>query len=273
MTDTRNGACASGCQAVQGGGDAANLTVSRSFPIRGIPDEKRPAADTDNHLLAALPARNRRSFLARCDRVRFGVAEELYNPGDRLRYAYFPLDSFVALVTTLPDGERLEVGVVGNEGMLGASLALGVNVASQFAIVQGAGTSLRIGAAALVRLYKQDAALRKELNLYVHVLMSQLAQTAACTHYHVVEARLARWLLMTRDRAHSDRLHLTHRFLAYLLGVRRVGITQAAHSLHELGLIEYSRGEIAILDAVGLEKAACRCYRQAKNMYENTLGA
>lgn len=271
MSGNRSGVYAPGVPATQATSVGAESMASHpDDTVVSIPTQA--AADMDNRLLTALPARNRRNFLACCDCVQFAFAEALCRPGDRIRHAYFPLDALISLVTTLPDGERLEVGIVGNEGMLGASLALGVNVAPQFAIVQRAGTSLRIGAAAFTRLYKQDAALRQELHRYVHVLMSQLAQTAACTHYHLVEARLARWLLMTRDRARSDRLHLTHKFLAYLLGVRRVGITEAANSLHDLGLIEYSRGEILILDAAGLERAACRCYRQAKDMYENALG-
>ncbi|HYM34559.1 MAG TPA: helix-turn-helix domain-containing protein, partial [Steroidobacteraceae bacterium] len=135
----------------------------------------------------------------------------------------------------------------------------------------GAGTALRMSTAAFLRHYKQNKTLRQMLNRYVHVLMSQLAQTAACTHYHLVEARLAHWLLETRDRAHSDRFHLTHEFLAYMLGVRRVGITQAASALHDRGLINYSRGEITILDGLGLERASCECYRQGKSIYEKTL--
>jgi CRP-like cAMP-binding protein len=197
----------------------------------------------------------------------------LCESGQRIRHAYFPLDSFISLVTTLADGSRLEVGIIGDEGMLGTSLILGVNTSSQHALVQGAGTALRISAAAFERHCKRSIVLRLGLSRYVHVLMSQLALTAGCTHYHVVEARLARWLLLTRDRAHSNQFHLTHELLSYMLGVRRVGITQAATALHKRGLINYSRGEIDILDGNGLETAACRCYREARDMYEQTLGS
>jgi CRP-like cAMP-binding protein len=203
--------------------------------------------------------------------VKLELAQVLCEPGEAIRHVYFPLDSFVSLVTTLTDGARLEVGIVGDEGMLGVSLVLGVNVSPQFVIVQGAGTALRMNTAVFLRQYKQNSALRQILDRYVHVLISQLAQTVACTHYHVVEARLARWLLVTRDRAHSDRFHLTHEFLAYMLGVRRVGITQAASALHDRGLINYTRGEITILDGAGLEKASCGCYAHGKDMYEGTL--
>ena len=226
-----------------------------------------------NRLLAALPASSRLPFLASCEDVELTFAQVLCETDERIRYVYFPLDSFVSLITTLADGARLEVGIVGNEGMLGVSLVLGVNKASQHALVQGAGSALRISAAAFERHCKQSVALRLGLARYVYVLMRQLSLTAACTHFHVVEARLARWLLLTRDRAHSNQFHLTHGILAYMLGVRRVGITQAATALHERGLIDYRRGEIDILDNAGLEQAACGCYQQAIDMYEQTLGS
>lgn len=225
-----------------------------------------------NRLITALPAQSQRHFLESCEPVELGFAEILCQAGDPIRHVYFPTDSFISLVTTLDDGARLEVGIVGDEGMLGTSLALGVNISPQHAMVQGAGPALRMSATLFRRHCKQSEVLREGLNRYIHVLMSQLAQTAACTRYHVVEARLARWLLLTRDRAHSDQFHLTHEFLAYMLGVRRVGITQAASSLQALGLIDYSRGQISILDGAGLEKASCRCYRHSKEMYEQVLG-
>ncbi len=224
-----------------------------------------------NWLLADLPRAGRQQLLASCDCVELNFAQILCEPGERIRHVYFPLDSFISLVTTLDDGARLEVGIVGGEGMLGISLVLGASISPQHAVVQGSGSALRMSAAAFSRHCKRNPVLRQRLNRYLYVLLSQLAQTAACTHYHIVEARLARWLLMTRDRAHSNQFRLTHEFLAYMLGVRRVGITQAASSLLERGLINYSRGAIAILDNAGLEKASCPCYRQGKKMYENWL--
>jgi CRP-like cAMP-binding protein len=225
-----------------------------------------------NRLLAALPHRSGQRFVASCESVELGFGDVLCESGERISHVYFPTHSFISLVTALDDGARLEVGIVGDEGMLGTSLMLGVSISPQRAVVQGAGTALRMNAAVFHRHCQRSLALRQALNRYIHVLMSQLAQTAACTRYHVVEARLARWLLMTRDRAHSNEFHLTHQFLAYMLGVRRVGITQAASSLQERGLIDYSRGGIAILDGAGLEQASCGCYRQGNDIYEQTLG-
>jgi len=139
-------------------------------------------------------------------------------------------------------------------------------------VVQGAGAALRMSAAAFRRHCRENAALRQAMNLYIQVRMNQLAQTAACTHRHDVESRVARWMLMTRDRALSNRFHLTHEFLADMLGVRRVGITQAASSLQERGLISYRRGEIVILNGADLGKASCLCYGRGKAMYAQTMG-
>jgi hypothetical protein len=156
--------------------------------------------------------------------------------------------------------------------MLGVSLLVGVNEAPLRALAQGAGPALRIGAAKFSRALKRSPVLQQTLTRYLHILMSQLAQMAACTRFHVVEARLARWLLMTRDRAHSREFYLTQEFLAYMLGVRRVGITRAARSLQRLKLIRYSRGHIIILDGPGLEHASCECYAAGGRMYERLLG-
>jgi len=227
----------------------------------------------ENRLLMALPQRSRQHFLASCDQVELGFADVLCEPGEKIRHVYFPTESFVSLVTALDDDARLEVGIVGDEGMLGTALILGVNRWPQHALVQGAGVALRMSAANFSRHYRQDAKLRQRLSRYVYVLMRQLAQTAACTSYHLVEARLARWLLMSRDRAHRDQFRLTHEFLAYMLGVRRVGVTKAASSLQERRLIDYSRGAITILDRAALEKASCACYREGNMMYAQILGS
>lgn len=211
-------------------------------------------------------------MIAGCTPIDLVFADIVTRAGERIDHVYFPLDSFISLVAPIDGHAGLEVGMVGNEGMQGISLMLGVDVSPLHALVQGGGRALRMDAALFRRELEDCASLQKRLKLYLHVLTSQLAQTAACTRFHVVEARLARWLLMTQDRAHADVFRLTQEFLGYMLGVRRVGVTKAATSLQKQDLISYSRGSITILDRDGLEKASCSCYMADNQVYRDVLG-
>ena len=211
-------------------------------------------------------------MLAGCETVELAFADVLYSPGERLSHAYFPTRSFISLIMPVDASASLEVGLVGNEGMFGIPLALGVGVSPVRAVVQGAGVALRMDAASFSRELEHSPALRREIDRYVFVHLSQLAQAAACTRYHVVEARLARWLLMTQDRAHANDFHVTQEFLALMLGVRRVGVTKAASALQRRGLIHYSRGDITVNDRRGLKAAACGCYQADRETYGRILG-
>ena len=225
-----------------------------------------------NDLLAALPSKHLRTFLDQCERSVLLKAQVLCQPGERIRHVYFPIDSFISLVTMADDGSQLEVGLIGHEGMLGTSLLLGVNIAPLHAVVQGPGLCLRMTAVAFERQCGQSSTLRERINQYVAVVMKQLAQTAACTRHHIIETRLAHRLLQTRDRVRSNRFSVTHELLANALGVRRVGITQAAGALQSRGLIDYRRGKVLVLDGAGLEQAACPCYTSGNEMYDSMLG-
>jgi CRP-like cAMP-binding protein len=233
----------------------------------------RAVAPAENQLIALLPRRDRASLLAACEAVELERGTVLCSPGETTRHVYFPGDCVIALVTAVAGEPGLEVGMVGREGMLGAQLALGVIANPLYALVQGAGTARRVAPAPFHRELSSSKALQASLNRYVYVLMSQLAIAAACTRFHNVEPRLARWLLRTQDRMRSDSLHLTHEFLAQMLGVRRVGITGAASDLQRQGLIRYRRGDITVLDRAGLEAAACSCYAADRRAYDATVGA
>ena len=229
---------------------------------------KRPAI---NRLIEAPPRADRAHLVAACVTVELVTGDTLYEPGTPLRYAYFPLGGFISLLSVKDGHTQLELGRIGDEGMLGASLALGVSESHQSALVQGTGPALRIAADAFRRELKRSPALRRLLGRYLHVLMAQHAQAAVCVGFHLLEQRLARWLLMTHDRAHADTFPVTHLFLARMLGVRRVGVTQAAGALQARGLIRYMRGRVTIADRHGLEAAACGCYRHDRAIWQRWL--
>ena len=231
-----------------------------------------PVPAAGNHLIAALPSKDRARLLATCEEVELVFEKTLIEPGGRIRHVYFPIGrSYISLLTPVDGAASLEVGLVGNEGMCGVSLVLGSDISPLHALVQGGGPALRLSAAAFKRALQDSPALQRELHRYLYVLMTQLAQSAACTRFHLIEGRLARWLLMTHDRARSDRFHITHTFLAWMLGVRRAGVTKAANALQARKLIGYKRGNMTVLDRRGLETAACVCYQADQAVYRRML--
>lgn len=235
---------------------------------RGSARSVEHRAPVENSLLAALPDKQYRQLLAGLDPVTLTFGDVLYEPGQTISHVYFPGDSLVSLLT-LADGHlALEVGLIGREGMVGISLVLGHEASPVRALVQGTGTALRMTSARFHKFFRRSPPLQQELYRYTHALMTQISQTAACNRFHVVEMRLARWLLMTLDRVKSNQFCMTHEFLGHMLGVRRVGVTRAAQALQKRNLIDYSRGNITVLDRRGLEAAACPCYEIVKDMHD-----
>jgi len=213
-----------------------------------------------NQLIAGLPRENQDVLLARGEIVKLAFGDSLCKRRDRYVHTYFPLTGFISLTASVAGHAPMEVGMIGNEGMLGASMVLGGSEVPQDALVQGDGTALMLSAADTRALLATAPAFVRALNGYLFVLTLQLAQSVACTRFHVVEARLARWLLMTHDRMHKDRFYLTHQFLADMLGVQRSAVTIASVVLKDAGIIDYSRGEIRIIKRKELERLACECY-------------
>ena len=213
-----------------------------------------------NRLLAALPRNEYKRLLPKLKTVSLILGEALYEPGDVIKYVYFPNDSIISLISELSETSWLEVGMVGNEGMAGLAVFMGVNSSSTRALVQGAGTAMRMSSAAVRTEASQLGNFHHLLHRYSHSLLTQVSQSSACNRFHFVDARLARWLLMTKDRLGVEEFPLTQEFLANMLGVRREGVSKAAGALQSGKLIRYSRGVITILNRRGLEAKSCKCY-------------
>jgi CRP-like cAMP-binding protein len=224
-----------------------------------------------NHLLELLAQNDRRRLLALCEPVQLTLGQVVCEPSTPTRHVYFPVDSFVSLVAMVAGSPGVEVGMIGREGMLGAQLALGVRTTPLHGVVQGPGQAMRVATRPFRAELAGCAALQRILNRYVAVLMVQLSTAAVCLRFHQIAPRLARWLLMSHDRAGADTFRMTHQFLAYMLGVRRVGITAAAATLQRAGLVEYRRGVITVLDRRGLESFACACYAADRHAYSERL--
>jgi CRP-like cAMP-binding protein len=234
-----------------------------------LPPSSFPAAT--NRLLDRLPRRDRLRLIAACEPVPLVLSSVLCEAGRPTRHAWFPTAGFVSLLAESEGRPDVEVGMVGNEGMLGAHLSLGVAVSPQRALVQGAGAAWRIDAGLLAAELARSAPLRTALGRYVYVLMAQQSLSATCLRFHPIGQRLARWLLMSQDRAHSESFPVTHEFLAHMLGVRRAGVSAAAAILQGGDLIEYRRGQLTVLDRAGLEAASCACYAADRGTYARLL--
>jgi len=229
-------------------------------------------AKAENHLIELLPRADRLRLQASCEPVDLMLSEELCARGSILKYVYFPVHGFISLLTNVDDHASLEVAMVGREGMFGAEVVLGMLQSPLRALVQGPGAAWRVGIVAFKEELANSPALREVLQRYLRVVLAQMTSSAACLRFHLIQPRLARWLLMSADRAHGPQFHVTHEFLAGMLGVRRVGITVAAGALQRAGFITYQRGEVTVTNRRGLEAAACSCYASERLSYKAALG-
>jgi CRP-like cAMP-binding protein len=232
--------------------------------------ESRPAAleaPVANSVLAALPRTDYRRLLPGLEPVALQFGDVLLEAGAPIRYVYFPVDSVVCLLTSAGGQRMVETGLVGYEGMVGISLALGVDVSSVRALVQAAGTAMRMPAARFCSELEACLPLRRELYRHAHVKLAQARQAAACTASHLFEQRLACWLLMATDRSKSQEVLLTQEYLAAVLNVRRVSVTLACGALRLRHLISHDRGKIRVLNRKGLEAASCSCYRKIEALH------
>jgi CRP-like cAMP-binding protein len=213
-----------------------------------------------NRLLATLSKKEYTRLLPDLKPITLVFGDVLFDSGDMIKHVYFPNNSIISLLSSVTERSTLEVGMVGNEGMAGLPIFMGVDVSQTRALVQGSGSALKMTSAAVRREANHMGSLHRLLHRYTHSLLTQIAQSSACNRFHTVDAQLARWLLMTQDRLGMHEFRLTQEFMSNMLGVRREGVNKAAGTLQDKKLISYSRGMIAILDRKGLENAACVCY-------------
>ncbi|HZG52069.1 MAG TPA: Crp/Fnr family transcriptional regulator [Pyrinomonadaceae bacterium] len=221
-----------------------------------------------NRLLAHLPGEELELLRPHLERVQLAHGDRIIEPHVPIKDIYFPLDCLLSMVTTMEDGATVECGSIGREGMAGTPVLLDAAETTMPTFVQIPGVAVRIKAATIKEVYEQGGALKKIINRYIHTVIVVSSQSTACNRLHHIEARLARWLLMSSDGVGSDEVNLTHEYLAVMLGVRRAGVSEAAAKLQEKNLIRYNRGNVSILEREALEVAACECYHVVKAEYE-----
>ena len=224
-----------------------------------------------NHLLAALPPADYQRIVPHLELVTMPLSEVLYESGKQLHHVYFPTTAIVSLLYVMEDGASAEIAVVGNEGVLGIALFMGGESTPSRAVVQSAGEGYRLKAQLLKKEFNLSGPMLHLLLRYTQSLITQMAQTAVCNRHHSVDQQLCRWLLLSLDRLDGNELIMTHELIANMLGVRREGVTEAAGKLHDLGLINYSRGHITVLDRSGIEKRSCECYEVVKRETDRLL--
>ncbi len=224
-----------------------------------------------NNLLSALTGEVRERIFPYLEEVPLPLGKVLYEPGDRMRHVYFPTDSIVSLLYVMENGASAEISVVGNEGLVGISLFMGGESTSSRAVVQSGGSAFRLLGQRLVDEFHGHGELMTLVLRYTQALITQMAQTAVCNRHHSIDQQLCRWLLLSLDRLVSDELTMTQELIANMLGVRREGVTEAAGKLQKLGIIEYRRGRIKVIDRAALEQRSCECYSVVKQESDRLL--
>jgi CRP-like cAMP-binding protein len=224
-----------------------------------------------NELLAALPASDWARWQPQLEPVSLALGKVLYESGGAMTHVYFPTTSIVSLLYVLEDGASAEIAVVGNEGIVGVSLFMGGETTPSRAVVQSAGEGFRMRGQVLKDEFNRSGAVMHLLLRYTQALITQMAQTAVCNRHHSLDQQLCRWLLLSLDRLRGSELKMTQELIANMLGVRREGVTEAAGSLQEAGLISHRRGHITVLDRAGLERRTCECYAVVKKEYDRLL--
>jgi CRP-like cAMP-binding protein len=232
-----------------------------------MPNKSQPPP-IQNHLLAALPREVYKRLIPHLETVRLPFMEILYESGEPIEYVYFPNEGLISLLVVMEGETFREVGLIGNEGMLGTAVVLGMNTTPIRALIQMPGSAMRLKAEALRDELKGGGAIQNVLQRYSHALFTQVSQSAACVSSHAVDKRLSRWLMMTHDRAPGDEFEMKHEFMAMMLGVTRSVVTRAAGHLQNEKMIRYTRGQVTILDRSRLEATACECYAVVKAEYE-----
>jgi CRP-like cAMP-binding protein len=259
-------------------GQAGVLNRQLSFPYTKqwrsfiMPASKESGSPIANHLLAALPAAEYKRILPHLEHVTFSLGESIYESGNQLKHIYFPTTCIVSLLYTMENGTSAEIGVVGNDGVLGIALFMGGDTTPNRAIAQSAGDAFMMKAQALRNEFIRAGQFQLSLLRYTQALITQISQTAVCNRLHPIEQQLCRWLLLSHDRLQTDELNMTQELIANMLGVRREGVTYAAGRLQAAGLIKYARGRITILNRAGLEATVCECYQVVKDEYDRLLG-
>jgi len=225
-----------------------------------------------NHLLAALPADEFARLEPDMEPASLGLGEVIYESGEQLEYVYFPTTAIISLLYIMENGSTAEIGMTGNDGLVGIALFMGGSTTPNRAVVQSAGKAYRLPSKSLQSAFGLGGTFQNLLLRYTQYLMTQISQTAVCNRLHSVEQQLCRWLLINHDLLHSNKLVMTHELIANMLGVRREGVSIAAGHLQQKGLIKYSRGTITMLDRAALESAVCECYQVVKDEYDRILG-